>query len=309
MDTRKALDSKGMGIMLLLCMVWGLQGVELKATASHIAPLFQIALRSGIAALLIILLMLWRREATSFARTWKAGLLAGLLFGLEFIFVGEGLRFTSASHMMVLLYTAPIFVALGMHWKFPAERLAPLQWIGVLLAFSGIVMTFLGPGANQSTAGSNVLWGDFLGLLAGFFWGATTVVIRSSQLSTASATETLLYQVLVALVLLSLAAYSTGQTAFTPGPILWAGLLFQGVIISFASFLVWFGLLRRYMAAQLGIFSFLTPLFGIIFGVWLLHEPLESNFVAGAVMVLGGILLVSAYRWLAGRRLKYNARS
>lgn len=39
----------------------------------------------------------------------------GGLFGLEFLLVGEGMRHTSASHMVVFLYTAPIFAALGLH--------------------------------------------------------------------------------------------------------------------------------------------------------------------------------------------------
>lgn len=299
MDTRKALDGQGMGIMLALCMVWGLQQVELKATAAEIAPLLQIALRSGIAALLVVILMLWQKEKAGFALTWKAGLLAGLLFGLEFVFVGEGLRYTTASHMTVLLYTAPIFVALAMHWHFPAERLSWVQWLGVGLAFAGIVVTFLGE--NAGIAGKGVLWGDFLGLLAGVFWAATTVVIRSSCLAKAPASLTLLYQLGVAFVLLLLASILMGQTHIQLTPLVWGGLLFQGVLVAFISFLIWFGLLRRYMAADLGIFSFLTPLFGVAFGVWLLDDPLEPHFMVGSMMVLGGILVVSGYRWYASK--------
>jgi len=51
------------------------------------------------------------------------GLTVGVLFALEFLLVAEGLRHTSASHMVVFLYTAPIFAALGLHWRLPAERL------------------------------------------------------------------------------------------------------------------------------------------------------------------------------------------
>jgi len=47
-------------------------------------------------------------------------------------------------------------------------------------------------------------------------------------------------------------------------------LLFQGVVIAFASYLAWFWLLTRYYAGRLAVFSFLAPLFGVAFGVWLL---------------------------------------
>lgn len=293
MDTRKALDGQAIGLMLLLCLVWGLQQVALKATADEIAPIFQIALRSGVAALLVGLVMLVRGERLPLAATWRAGLVVGLLFGLEFLLVGEGLRHTNASHMVVFLYTAPIFAALGLHWKLPSERLGAVQWLGITLAFGGLALAFLGRSTGGSTASGNVLWGDFLGLLGGAAWGATTVVVRCSRLAAVPATLTLLYQLLAAFVLLLGASFATGQAHFKPTPTLWASLLFHSVVVSFASFLLWFWLLRKYLASRLGVFSFMTPLFGIALGAWLLQEPIEASFLVGAVPVLLGIVLVS----------------
>jgi drug/metabolite transporter (DMT)-like permease len=209
------------------------------------------------------------------------------------------LRHTSASHTVVFLYTAPAFAALGLHWKLPVERLQPFQWVGVLLAFAGIVIAFFGR-TPQPISGppSSILWGDFLALLGGISWAATTVVIRCSSLARTPATRTLLYQLVGAFILLMLATIGLGQTHFNPTRLAWASLVFQSLVVSFASFLVWFWLLRTYLASRLGVFSFMTPLFGIAFGVWLLHEPLEPSFLAGALLVLAGILLVSGSGWL-----------
>jgi drug/metabolite transporter (DMT)-like permease len=300
MDIRSALDGKAVGIMLVLCLIWGLQQVVLKAAAHDIAPLMQIALRSGVAALLVWLLMLWRRERISFADgTWRPGLLVGFLFAFEFLLIGEGLRHTSASHLVVFLYTAPIFVALGLHWKLPAERLSALQWAGIVLAFTGIVVTFFGR-SLPAHAGEplNMLWGDILALLAGITWAATTVAIRVSSLSRASAKLTLLYQLVAAFVLLLPAAFLLDQASINPTPLVWGSLLFHILVVSFASYLVWFWLLRHYLASRLGVFSFMTPLFGMALGVWLLNEPLEPSFLAGAVLVLVGVVMVSGYGWL-----------
>jgi len=286
--------------MFLLCIIWGLQQVVLKAAAPDISPLLQIALRSGIAALLVGLLMFFRGERMSLADgTWRPGLLVGFLFALEYLFVGQGLRYTNASHMVVFLYTAPVFAALGLHWRLPAERLQLLQWVGILLAFAGIVIAFFARSSHTvSPASTNILLGDFLGLLGGIAWGATTVVVRCSSLSRSSVTQTLLYQLVGAFVLLMLAAVMLGQTGFKPTLLAWGSLLFQSLIVSFASFLVWFWLLRNYLASRLGVFSFMTPLFGMAFGVWLLNEPLELSFLVGAMLVLPGIILVSGYGWL-----------
>jgi drug/metabolite transporter (DMT)-like permease len=50
------------GLMLLLCMIWGLQQVAIKAAAHDIAPIMQVALRSGMSAFLVGMVMLARRE-------------------------------------------------------------------------------------------------------------------------------------------------------------------------------------------------------------------------------------------------------
>jgi len=299
MNTRQALDSRAITLMLVLCAIWGMQQVVLKATAHDIAPIMQIALRSGVAALLVGLVMWWRKEPMNLRDgTLRPGMVVGVLFALEFLLVAEGLRHTSASHMVVFLYTAPMFAALGLAWRLPAERLGWLQWLGIALAFGGIAVTFLGRAPAASPASGDMLWGDLLGLLGGVAWAATTVVVRSSSLSKASATQTLLYQLVGAFVLLLVGAFATGQARFNPTPTVWASLAFHTLVVSFASFLVWFWLLRQYLASRLGVFSFLTPLFGIVFGVWLLGEPMELRFLLGALPVLLGIVLVSGGGWL-----------
>lgn len=308
MDQRKILDGQAMGIMVVLCLIWGFQQVVLKAAAADVSPLFQIALRSGIAALLVGLLMLKQGiRITSGGGTLRPGLLVGLLFALEFLLVGEGLRFTSASHMVVFLYTAPIFVSLALHWKLPAERLAALQWLGVMLAFGGIVIAFIGRGQSTHEL-VGILWGDFLALMAGVAWAATTVAVRLSSLAKEPATKTLLYQLVAGFVLLMLATFVLGQTRFNPTPIAWGSLLFQSLAVSFASYLAWFWLLRHYMASRLGVFSFLAPLFGVVFGIWLLDEPLEPSFLVGALLVCGGIVLVSGYGWIRATMVRISGQ-
>jgi drug/metabolite transporter (DMT)-like permease len=225
------------------------------------------------------------------------------LFGLEFFFISEGLQLTTAAHMSVFLYTAPIFTALGVHWLLPSERLRPLQWLGIVLAFIGIAFAFAG-GVSWDNLDYRMLMGDALGVLAGAAWGATTVVVRASRLSEAPVTLTLFYQLIVGFFGLLLIALLSGQiTHVSLTTVAVASVLFQGVVVSFFSYLIWFWLLRRYLAANLAVFSFKTPLFGVTFGVVLLGEALSLNFVIGAVLVLAGITFVSAEQWLR-RRLR-----
>lgn len=300
MDTRQPLNALAVSLMLMLCLIWGLQQITLKATATDISPVLQIALRSGIGAVLVWLFVLVRGTALNFADgSWRPGLVGGALFALEFLLVGQAVRHTTAAHLVVFLYTAPVFAALGLHWKLPSERLTTLQWVGIALAFGGIVVTFLSRSGHDPAGFSAMLLGDTLALLAGAAWGATTVVIRTTRLASLPATQTLLYQLITAFVLLLIAAIALDQTTFNPTPQVWASLAFHSIVVSFISFLIWFWLLRHYLASRLGVFSFLTPLFGVILGAWLLREPVEPGFLLGSLLVLAGILLVSGHQLVA----------
>ena len=77
MDSRKALDGQAIAWMVVLCMVWSLQQIVLKATAADIAPVMQIGLRSGAAAVLVGLVMLWRGERMPTAPEHLLARLAG----------------------------------------------------------------------------------------------------------------------------------------------------------------------------------------------------------------------------------------
>jgi len=295
---RLPLDTLATAGMLALCVCWGFQQIAIKLVAGDIAPIMQIGLRSTFAAL-VLAVVVGRAEGGRAFRDGTAlpGLIVGLLFAGEFLFVAQGLLYTTASHMSVFLYTAPIFAALGLHWLLPEERMQPLQWLGVAVAFGGIGVAFLGGGSDAAggtvAGGINMLLGDAMGLAAGLLWGATTVAIRKTSLSEAAPSKTLFYQMAVASVVLLAYAAFTGQHGirYTQAAVL--SVAFQSVVVALSSYLAWFWLLRRYLASRLSILSFMTPLFGVSFGVLILDEPLDRHFVLGAVMVLAGITLVS----------------
>ncbi|MFV0486472.1 MAG: DMT family transporter, partial [Vibrio fluvialis] len=141
MTSRKPIDGMALGIMVVFCFTMGLQQIALKATGNDIAPILQIGMRSGMAAVLVMLYVLLRGKKLVFSDgNWKAGLAVGTLFALEYLFLGEALRYTSASHAVIFLYTSPVFSALILHFLIDSERLSPVQWAGILLAFAGIAV-------------------------------------------------------------------------------------------------------------------------------------------------------------------------
>jgi drug/metabolite transporter (DMT)-like permease len=281
--------------MLVLAMLWGLQQVAIKLALAGASPVAQAAVRSIVATVLLFGWARWR-NLTLFDRdgTLWAGLIAGVLFGAEFILIYAGLEHTAAARMVVFVYLAPVLTALGLVWWVPGERLSGIQWVGVLLAFGGLVVAFAD---SFAVPGRTTLRGDLYGVIAAVLWAATTVLIRSTRLAQARAEKTLFYQLAVSAALMPVASVMLGEAGVTDlNTTVIVSLIFQSVVVAFASYLTWFWLLTRYLAARLAVFSFLSPMFGVTFGVLILGERLSSSFVLAALLVASGIALVNLRR-------------
>ena len=293
-ERKSHLDALAVTTLVVCCFLWGLNQVAAKAALPEIGALWQAALRSTGAA---VLLWLWARARgiALFDRdgTLPGGLLAGALFAAEFFCIFVGLQFTTASRMVVFIYTSPFVVALGMPLISRTERLHAVQAIGLVLAFAGVASAF-SEGFSQPAAGPQQWIGDALGILAGILWGATTLAIRATKLTHASAEKTLFYQLAVSAVLLLAGAAATAPPPLHAlSPVAWGSLAFQVVVVSFASYLVWFWLIRHYPATRIASFTMLTPVFGLILGALLLAEPITARLLIALATVAAGILLVN----------------
>ena len=287
------LDTLAVALLLACCLFWGFQQVLVKATIPELPPIFQAALRFAGATVLLWLWCWWRRKPL-FQRDGSlwTGILAGALFALEFACLYAGLQFSAASRLTVFLYTSPFWVAVLLPLLVPSEKVRPLQWAGLALAFAAVVFA-LRDGWGSASAIDQ--WrGDLLALAAGMFWGLTTVVIRGTPLTRISAEKLLFYQVGVSAVALPVLSCALGEhwvwsfSAFST-----ASMLAQTVVGAFASYLAWMWMLGRYPATRISAFVFLTPVFALLFGALWLHEPVTLNLLAALVMVAAGIILVN----------------
>ncbi|KQT12263.1 DMT family transporter [Ramlibacter sp. Leaf400] len=290
---KEHLDGLAVSLLLACCLFWGFQQILIKTTVGEVPPLWQAALRFiGATALLWLWCVL--RKVPLFERdgTLGAGLVAGALFASEFACIYVGMRDTTASRLTVFLYTAPFVVALLVPRFVPSEKLRPVQWIGLVVAFAAVTVAF-SEGFDGGTT-LRQLRGDALALAAGTLWGLTTLVIRTSKLGSTSAEKILFYQVAVTAVAAPLLSLVLGESwSLRYSAYAWGSIAAQTVIGAFASFLAWMWLLRHYPATQLSSFSFLTPVFALVFGVVLLREPLTLQLVLALAGVAAGIVLVN----------------
>jgi drug/metabolite transporter (DMT)-like permease len=293
-DRKTELDALAVGLLLACTALWGANQVAMKWALAEMPPLWQAAARSIGAAVLLAAwarargLPIWRRDGTG-----RAGWLAGALFAAEFGCIFVGLQYTGASRMAVFIYLAPFVVALGMPLLVPSERLDRWQMVGLAAAFGGVVWAFVG-GFTAPAMGPLQWVGDALGIAAAVLWGLTTLVLRGSRLGSALPEKALLYQLVVSGAALAAASWAGGEAwpARLTGASLWP-LAFQTVVVTFASYLTWFWLLRHYPATRLSAFTLLTPMFGLLAGVLMLGEPVTARLLVALAAVSLGIALVN----------------
>jgi drug/metabolite transporter (DMT)-like permease len=291
----RPLDPAAAALAVMLCLSWGFNQVAIKLALPAIPPLTQAAFRSTVGVLIVIV---WARmrdiKLMAADGTLVPGIVAGMLFGLEFILIFRGLVWTDASRASLFIYTAPFFVVIGSRWLVPGDHFGRWQWLGLMLSFAGIALAL---GVPAPAADARAWLGDLMLVGAGAAWGATTLVIKASRLARSSFEKTLFYQLIVSAPILALAAHLFGERAATaPSAIAIGALLYQTVWVVGFTYLAWFALVLRYSASRLAVFTFLTPLFGIAAGHLVLGDPLTGAFAAAAVLVVAGLVLVNRPR-------------
>jgi drug/metabolite transporter (DMT)-like permease len=286
------LDVRAVLLLIACCACWGINQSAIKIANAGISPTLQVGLRSICAGVLVFAWMsvrglkLFERDGT----LWP-GLLAGLMFSVEFLVLYVGLDRTSASRGVVFLYLSPFVVAVGAHYLIPGDRLTPAKVIGLTAAFAGLAVAV---GESFTEPGRPTLTGDLLCLLAAMLWGATTVLIRSTALKSASPEKTLLYQLFVSgLVLppMSVVMGEPGIGDLTPAVLL--AFAYTVIVVAFISYIAWLWLVRNYPPTRVTAFTFLSPVFGVIAGNLMLGEAFTTSLAMALVLIAFGIYLVN----------------
>jgi drug/metabolite transporter (DMT)-like permease len=268
----------------------GLNGVAQKLSNVGFNPVFTSVFRSALGAVLVYLwcrargIPLFNRDGTL-----PSGLLAGFLFGTEFLCIFIGFDYTSLGRGSLMVNTMPFWVLIGAHFLL-GERMNVTKLAGVALAFAGVFVIF---SDKLGAPGPDAWIGDFLTLVAGVLWGATSLVIKGSRLNNASAEKLLLYQLAVSAVMSAPLLLVSGPVFRAVSALPVGALLFQAVFVVAFTYLVWFWLMRRYPASGLASFAFLTPAFSVLLGGVLLGEPLTWKIGLALVLIAAGLAIVN----------------
>ncbi len=286
---RKAhVDTFGAVALTLFALHLAFNQVVIKVSNGGFGPIFGAGIRSFGAAIVVALWIVWRQGRLSLPRdSVRGGLVLGVLFAVEFMCLYTALDFTSVSRISIIFYSMPVWLAMAAHILLPGERLTPVRIIGLVMAMAGVIV------AVSDQSGSANIWGDVLAVIAAICWAGIALTVRLTGIAKAQPAEQLLWQLMVSAPILLGVAALTGDFLRDPQAIHFAGMAFQIIGVASFGFLVWFWLMAVYPASGVASFSFLSPVFAVLFGWLLLREEIGLHIWIALVFVAIGIVLIN----------------
>ena len=290
MTGKDRIDATGAGWLVGFALLFAVNQVVIRWTNQGLQPVFYAGVRSLVAMVPVALWMVWCGIPLRIAPgTVGAGLLIGLAFSAEFLFLFLALDLTTVVHTSILFYAMPVWLALAGHFLLPGERMTAVRAAGLALAFAGVVWSI----AQRGDGGTASLVGDFCAVLGSMGWAATAFLARGSAMKRVRPEVQLMWMLAVsALVMLGLSPLF-GPLIRDLVPLHLVALGVQAVVVVAGGYIGWLLILSLYPPASVASFSFLTPLFGVLLGWLLLGEPVGPGTFGALGLVVAGIMLMN----------------
>lgn len=280
------------GELLLLGLLWGASFLFMRVAAPEFGPVPLVALRVGVAALLLAPLLrgVWRQPE---ARHWRRPVvLVG--FGsaaLPFCLFAYAALSLAAGFSAVLNATAILWgAALG--WILFGTRLGRAQAVGVMVGVLGVTWMVGHRLAWNAGAADDVSLAMAVaaGVLATACYGASAHYTQRRLAGAPPPVVAAGSQAAAALMLL--VPGWLAWPARKPSWLAWVCALVLGALCTALAYLLYFRLIARLGAQRAMTVTMLVPASGVLLGVVLLHEPLTPGVVFGGSLVLAGSALV-----------------
>ena len=200
-----------------------------------------------------------------------------------------GLQYISASLERLILYLNPTIVLL-LGWLLWGKKITRRQMGAFALSYAGVLLVF---GHEAKLEGLNVGLGAALVFASALAYavylsysGQLVQQLGSLRLAGLATSVACFFCIAQFVVLKPL------STLQVPTPVLWLSLL-NATACTVAPVLMVMMAIERLGAARTAQIGMIGPMSTIILGVWLLDEPMNIWIVAGTILVLSGVYLVS----------------
>jgi drug/metabolite transporter (DMT)-like permease len=283
--------------LFLLAAIWGGSFLFMRIAAPVLGPGWLIELRVVFAALFLAAIALVLKKSLHLRRYWRHYLILGLFnAAIPFVLFAFAAKTLSASLLSVLNATAPMWAALiAAVWQ--RHMVSPRVLLGLVLGTLGVALLV---GTDRLSTQDGALLAIGAALLAPFNYGIATVYAKSAPAVEPFSNA---HGSMWAGALLTLPSLLMFPQPALPSPGILAAAVALGVLCSGVAYLLYYGLVRDVGPTSALTVTFLSPLFGILWGVLFLQEHVGWYTVAGAAIVIAGVVLVTGYRpaWTRAR--------
>lgn len=276
-------------LLALLTLVWGVNWPVMKLGVTHFPPLSfrTLSMWLGLPVLWAAVRVL--RVPLSIPRTeWRElGVLTVTNMIVWHVVAIVSVQALSSGRAAILGYTMPVFSALWGLALF-GQRLRARQLLGVAAAALGVALLLwheLGRMAGRPWAAAGML-------LAAATWALGTQQLRHTRMSSPTLAIVFWMTVLTTLVMTVLAALLEHDRWAAPGPLVWATIVFNAVLIFGFAQPVWLYLARTLPPIASTLSVMLIPVLGVLSGAWWLGEVLHWQDLAAIVLMLAAIASV-----------------
>lgn len=290
--TSRPLDLTGVGLILISTLLFATQGIGAKYGLMGFGPYMLLAIRSVLAAAILIgLVVALRLPFPRGAAAWAGGVALGLLqiviagsvlfWALQYLPVGRATIYTS---------TQPFLIAVAAHFLFPGEQLTRWRIGGLVLGFVGVVVVVLSRGEDLS---STSIVADFAVLGGASVWATGQLVAKRIGHYWHTASLTTVQMVTAALVMpfVVLLLEPNRPIVLVPEAVL--ALIYLATFGSVGAFFMGFYVIRRYEVSVVGSFLFLQPIFAVIMGALLFGERVTWGLLFGLALISVGLVLIN----------------
>ena len=295
MPRKDRIDAAGAAWLVAFALLFAINQVVVKWTNTGLQPVFYAGVRSVLAIVPVVIWMRWRGIALRIEPgTAVGGVLIGLAFTAEFLFLFLALDFTTVVRSAILFYSMPIWLALATWLFLPGQKVGGTKALGLVLAFAGVAWAIANRGGAAAVTGENgSLLGDGFALLGAMGWAGVAFATRATAMRRVGPEVQLLWMLVVSGVVMLGVSPLFGPLVRDLQMAHLVVLVGQVVVVVAGGFIGWLWVLSVYPASEVASFSFLTPVFGVLLGWLVLDEPVGYGTAGALVLVAVGIVLIN----------------
>ncbi len=298
----KRLSVTAVSLTMLTVVLWGGTPVAISFAVEVFPPFASAGFRFFLAT---FVMWFWNwGEGVSLrleSGQWRPCMIAGFLLFVQIGIFTVAVKWSNSSHGSLFINTYIFWVAAIEHFVTGTDRLTVRKLVGLMLAALGVVVAITYSvrwGGGPNSLSSATLVGDILILVSAGWLGIKIVYTKVAVRDVAPGKLIFWHDVFGVLLFF---AYSAIFENFPLDLSLsdrrlqnaCLGLLYDGLFVAGLCFGINARLLGRYSASQISVFSFATPLFGILFAVLFRGDPLSAGLAVAGLCVGAGILIVN----------------